>query len=484
MAKQSGLAIRVLSVASEVFPLIKTGGLADVTGALPAALAREGVEIRTLVPGYPAVMAALMLGTEVKAWPDWFGGPAQLLAGEAAGLALFVLNAPHLYNRAGGPYAGPDGKDWPDNAHRFAALARAAAVIGQGAVPGWVPGVVHAHDWQAGLTAAYFALGQRPGTVFTVHNLAFQGWFEAALLGPLGLAASAYTVDGIEYYGGIGMLKAGLALSDRITTVSPTYAAEIQTEAGGMGLAGLLRTRAPALSGILNGLDGANWDPAHDPYLAASFGPGRLTRRARNKAGLQARMGLAERPDALLCGVVSRLTEQKGMDVLLRVLPGLVASGGQFVMLGAGDPALGSGFARVAQAHPGQVSVMLGFDEAVSHQVFAGVDALLVPSRFEPCGLTQLCAMRYGAVPVVSRVGGLNDTVIDANDAALAAGVATGLQFTPVDPAGLETALRRLRHLWSQPKAWAAVQRNGMKAEFGWEAPARAYAALYRAVAA
>ena len=484
MAKPAGPPLRALSVASEVFPLIKTGGLADVTGALPGALAREGVAMRTLIPGYPAVMAALMRGVEVLAWPDWFGGPAQLLAGKAAGLDLFVLDIPHLYNRPGGPYSGPDGKDWPDNAQRFAALARAAALIGQGAVASFVPDIVHAHDWQAGLTPAYFEPGRRPGTVFTVHNLAFQGWFEAGLLEPLGLPASAYTVDGVEYYGGIGMLKAGLALSDRITTVSPTYAAEIQTDAGGAGLAGLLRTRAGSLSGILNGLDGAYWNPASDPHLTAAFGPGRLTRRARNKTALQVRMGLAERSDLMLLGVVSRLTEQKGMDILLQALPGLIETGAQFVMLGTGDPTLSSAFATIAQAHPGQVSVLLGFDEAVSHQIYAGVDALAVPSRFEPCGLTQLCAMRYGAVPVVSRVGGLNDTVIDANDAALAAGVATGIQFTPVDPAGLATALRRLRRLWSQPKAWAAVQRNGMKADFSWEGPSRAYAALYREIAA
>ncbi len=483
MPKLPAPTLRALSVASEIFPLIKTGGLADVAGALPPALAREGVELRTLVPGYPAVMAALMRASEVHSWPDLFGGPAKLLAGDAANLPLFVLDAPHLYNRPGGPYSGPDGKDWPDNARRFAALAYAAASIGQGTVAGWVPEIIHAHDWQAGLTPAYFTPGRRPGTVFTVHNLAFQGWFEPTLLVPLGLPQSAFTIEGVEYYGGIGMLKAGLALSDRITTVSPTYALEIQTDAGGAGLAGLLRTRAAVLSGILNGLDPAYWDPAHDPHLAVPFGPGRLTRRARNKAALQARMGLIARQDALLCGVVSRLTDQKGMDLLLQVLPGLIASGAQFVMLGTGDPALSSGFASIAQAHPGQVSVMLGFDEAVSHQIYAGVDALLVPSRFEPCGLTQLCAMRYGAIPVVSRVGGLNDTVIDANAAALAAGVATGIQFTPVDRTGIEDALRRLRQLWSMPKAWASVQRNGMKAEFGWEGPARAYAALYREIA-
>ncbi len=476
--------LRVLSVASEVFPLVKTGGLADVAGALPAALAAEGVELRTLVPGYRAVMAALMRAVEVRAWPDWFGGPAQLLAGDAAGLSVFVLDAPHLYDRPGGPYAGPDGVDWPDNAQRFAALARAAAAIGQGAVPGWLPSVVHAHDWQTGLTPAYFAPGARPGTVFTVHNLAFQGWFPPDLLGPLGLPPASFTVEGVEYFGGIGMLKSGLRLSDRITTVSPTYAAEIQTPAGGSGLDGLLRTRAPVLSGILNGIDRTEWDPAHDPHLAATYGPGRLRRRMRNKAALQALMGVAVDETALLCGVVSRLTDQKGMDLLLSGLPALLAAGAQLVVLGTGDPVISSGLAAVAQSTPGRVSVMLRFDEAVAHQIHGGVDALLVPSRFEPCGLTQLCALRYGVLPVVSRVGGLNDTVIDANDAALAAGVATGIQFAPADQTGLDGAVRRMVHLWSMPKVWAELQKNGMRAEFGWEGPARAYAALYREVAA
>ncbi len=480
--------LRVLSVCSEVFPLIKTGGLADVTGALPGALANEGVEMRTLVPGYPAVMAALLRATEVTSWSDWFGGPAQVLAGEAAGLAVFVLDAPHLYDRPGGPYADASGRDWPDNAIRFGALARAAAMLGQGAGPAWVPDVLHAHDWQTGLTPAYLAptdlaRGPRPGTVFTVHNLAFQGWFPPDLLGPLGLAPELFTVEGVEFFGGIGMLKAGLRLSDRITTVSPTYAVEIQTSAGGNALHGLLRSRAAVLSGILNGIDRAQWDPAHDPHLRANFGPGRLRRRARNKAALQAQMGVRVDDTVLLCGVVSRLTDQKGMDLLVAALPALLDAGAQLVVLGTGDPVISSGLAAVAQANPGQVSVMLRFDEAVAHQIYAGVDALLVPSRFEPCGLTQLSALRYGAVPVVSRVGGLNDTVIDANDAALAAGVATGIQFAPPDQAGLDGALRRLLHLWSMPKIWEDLKRNGMRADFGWEGPARAYAALYRAVA-
>lgn len=476
--------LQVLQAASEAFPLVKTGGLADVVGALPAALSHEGVEMRTLLPGYPSVLAALR-PEAVHQLPDVLGSPARLLAGTVAGLALLCLDAPQWFDRPGNPYLGPDGADWPDNAQRFAALSRAAALVAQGAIPGYAPAVLHAHDWQAGLAPAYLHYGAapRPGTVFTVHNLAFQGRCPAALLGTLGLPASAYTVEGVEFYGGIGTLKAGLQLSDRITTVSPSYAAEIQTPAGGMGLDGLLRTRRNVLSGILNGIDGAVWDPAHDDLIPHPYNVNRLRRRPRNKAALQERMELDMDPGALLCGVVSRITEQKGMDLLLQAMPGLLSRGAQVVLLGTGDVLLQSGFAAIAQSNPGRVAVYLGFDEGLAHAIQAGADALLAPSRFEPCGLTQLCALRYGAVPVVGRVGGLSDTVVDANDAALSAGVATGIQFAPVDQAGLDGALDRLLRLWANPKAWAQVQRNGMRAEVGWAGPARAYAALYREVA-
>ena len=478
------MTLQILAVASEAFPLVKTGGLADVVGALPAALAKEGLEVRTLLPGYPAVLEALRDVTLVRALPDLFGGPARVLAGTAAGLTLFSIEAPHLYDRPGAPYTRPDGADWPDNAQRFAALARVGAMLGQGAASGYRPDALHLHDWQSGLTPAYFHEAPRPPTVFTVHNLAFQGRFPAALLAPLGLPPGAYTVDGVEYYGGIGMLKAGLRMADRITTVSPTYALEIQTPEGGMGLDGLLRSRSADLIGILNGIDPAVWDPAHDRHLAATYAAGRLRRRARNKAALQARMGLQSDEGALLCGVVSRLTEQKGMDLLLAAIPTLLAAGAQLAVLGSGDALLQSGFAALAQAHPGRISVHLGFEEALAHQIQAGADALLMPSRFEPCGLTQLCALRYGAVPLVGRVGGLQDTVIDANVAALAAGVATGIEVWPVDQTGLDAALVRLLRLWAEPKAWARMQRNGMAADVGWAGPARAYAALFRGLVA
>jgi starch synthase len=475
-------ALRVLSVASECFPLVKTGGLADVVGALPAALAAESVAVRTLLPGYPGVIAKAGKADPLHAFDDLFGGPARVLSARAAGLDLLVLDAPHLYARPGGPYSDPQGRDWADNPLRFAALSWAAAEIGRGALPGWRPDVVHAHDWQAGLVPAYLHYGgrPRPGTVFTVHNLAFQGQCDPSLLAALRLPPEAWGLDGVEYYGAIGTLKAGLRLSDRITTVSPTYAREIMTPTEGMGLDGLLRARAGVLHGILNGIDEAAWNPAADPHLAASFDAEHPEGRETNRAALRARMGLEDAPEPLVIGVVTRLTSQKGMDLLLEALPALLGHGMRLALLGAGEPGLEAGFLAAAAVHPGRIGVRIGYDEALAHLIQGGCDALLVPSRFEPCGLTQLCALRYGALPVVARVGGLADTVIDANEAALATKVATGLQFAPTTALALESALARLAALWQDRAGWAAIQANALHAPVGWARSAARYAALYR----
>ena len=476
--------IEVLAVASEIYPLAKTGGLADVTGALPKALAPLGVRIRTLVPGYGSVLAGLERGRTVRRLDRFFGGPARLLAGTAEGLELFVLDAPHLFDRPGGPYAGPDGTDFPDNARRFAALGRAAANIGQGLVPRYRPQVLHLHDWQAGLAAAFLVYdgGQRPGIVCTIHNLAFQGQFDSKMLNDLGLPARAFTSDGVEYYGDIGFLKAGVRLADRITTVSPTYAAEICMPQLGMGMDGLLHGRADRLSGILNGIDVDVWNPADDALLHTAFAA--PAGRAANRAALQARFGLAPDPDATLFAVVSRLSWQKGLDLLLEALPVLLAEGGQLAILGSGDPALERGFQAAATVHPGRVGCVFAYDEALAHLVQGGADAVLVPSRFEPCGLTQLCALRYGAVPVVARVGGLADTVIDASPMSLAAHAATGVQFAPVETPMLEAAIRRTVALHRHPDTWLRLQQNGMASDVSWRASADRYAKLYRGLLA
>ena len=478
--------LNVLSVASEVYPLLKTGGLADVVAALPPALTREGIATRTLVPGYPAVMAALRRAEAVHPFARLQGGSARLLAAHAAGLDLFVLDAPHLYGRPGNPYLGPDGKEWPDNAVRFAALAECGVAIALGSVAGYAPDVVQAHDWQAGLVPAllHYDGTPRPRTVMTVHNLSFQGQFPRALLATLGLPPHAWSIDGVEYHGTIGYLKAGLALADRITTVSPTYAAEIRTPEGGMGLDGLLRQRADVLEGIRNGIDDTVWNPATDTHIASRFDRMHYVRRVPNKAALQARFGLDADPLAFLCGVVSRLTLQKGMDLLLAALPSLAGHGAQLALLGSGDKALEEGFVAAAARFPGRVAALIGYDESVAHLVQAGADALLVPSRFEPCGLTQLCALRYGAIPIVARVGGLADTVVDANEMALAAGAGTGLQFVPVTHQNLEFAIGRAIVLRRDRALWRRMQARAMATDVGWTRPAQRYGAIFRELAA
>ncbi|QIB33017.1 glycogen synthase GlgA [Ancylobacter pratisalsi] len=477
---------KVLSVVSEVYPLVKTGGLADVAGALPAALAPHGVDMRTLIPGYAAVLGALTRAEPVHHFDHLFGGPARLLDAEAAGLRLFVIDAPHLYDRPGGPYSDPAGVDWPDNAERFAALGAVASGIGRGLVPGFVPAVVHAHDWQAGLAPAYlhYSGGWRPGTVITIHNMAFQGKFPGTIAPQLGFPPEAFSIHGIEYYGAVGYLKAGLKLADRITTVSPTYASEILLPEGGMGLEGLLNDRADVVSGILNGLDTVAWDPATDDHLAARFDVKRLKARDANKAALQRRFGLHEDPDALLFGVVSRLSWQKGLDLLAENIGTLLEMGGQLALLGSGDAELSGRFSGASEAHAGRVATWFGYDEGVAHLVQAGADALIVPSRFEPCGLTQLAALRYGALPVVARVGGLADTVIDVNEMARGIGVGTGVQFSPVTAPALHQALRRTRALFQDKVLWRKLQRNAMTTDVSWQRAAGEYDRLYRTLAA
>ncbi|SNB66840.1 starch synthase [Arboricoccus pini] len=477
----SGLSLRVLSIASEFFPLIKTGGLADIAGALPAAMAREDVHILTLLPAYPAVLAAVSSEPAVDLW-DLPGGPANILrARSPSGADLLLLDAPHLYARPGGPYHMPDGREWPDNALRFAALARAAEHLGRGALPGYLPDIVHAHDWQTALAPAYLALGAgpRPKTVVTIHNIAFQGLFPPDLLPSLHLPTSAFAAEGVEFYGQIGFLKAGLFYADKITTVSPSYAREIQSAPEGYGLEGLLRKRAVDLSGILNGLDVDIWNPASDPSLPQGYDANDLAGKAAAKLALQQTMGLAPDPEALLFAVISRLTGQKGLDLVLQALPLIRARGGQLALLGTGEPALERGFRAAALADPKSIACRIGYDEGLAHLIQAGSDAILIPSRFEPCGLTQLAGLCYGTLPIVTRVGGLGDTVIDANEAALADGVATGIIVPVASQPSLELALERGFDLWQQQTVWQTVRRRAMTRSVGWDVSARHYRALY-----
>jgi starch synthase len=476
--------ISCLAIASEISPLIKTGGLADVAGALPPALVAEGVDTVTLIPGYPAVLSALPGGRSIYEFGEYFGGPARLLAATKGDLDLFILDAPHLYVREGGPYADFHGVDYPDNALRFAALARLACSIAQGMLQDYRPDVVHAHDWQAALAPAYLHYSEigarRPPTALTIHNLAFQGKFSKSVLREVGLPPESFSIHGVEFYGGVGFLKAGLQFADRITTVSPSYAAEIMTHEFGMGLEGLLRARASHVTGILNGVDIEAWDPHKDARIPVKYSRASLPLRSDNKTALQCAFGLQPDSEALLIGVVSRLSWQKGLDLLVEALPEIMPLGVQIALLGAGDKALERNLLEAAHNYPGRVGVKIGYDENASHLVQAGADIFLVPSRFEPCGLTQLYALRYGAVPVVARVGGLQDTIIDANEMALKAGVATGFQFSPVTKDALIAALRRARNVFGDKAQWRQIQSNGMSADVSWRVPAQRYAKLYR----
>lgn len=478
------MTLRVLSVTSELHPLVKTGGLADVAGALPLALTQHGIETRSLLPAYPQVLRKLGKLKPVHSYKALFGGPAKLLAATANGLDLLLLDSPTLFGtRDGGPYADLSGHDYGDNWRRFAALSAVAADVAAGAVKGWRADLVHAHDWQGAMTAAYVRHGRAPAipVALTVHNLAFQGRFEAAIFPDLGLPQSAYSVDGVEYYGGVGFLKAGLQYADAITTVSPTYADEIRTAAFGMGLEGLLRGRGDAVHGIVNGIDTTEWDPASDPLLAARFSARAPGPRTSNRRAIEKRFGL-KRGKGPIFAVISRLTWQKGIDLIIDAIEHLVAHGGRLVVLGSGDSAFEGALLAAAARHRGLIGVITGYDEPLAHLIQGGADAILIPSRFEPCGLTQLYGQRYGTIPIAARTGGLADTIVDANEAALTAGCATGLLHLPNSGDALKAAISRAITLYWSPGIWQAIRKQGMRADYGWGRSSARYAALYRSL--
>jgi len=484
--------LRVLHVAAEMYPWVKTGGLADVLGALPASLARAGADARVLLPGLPAFRQALLDAQPVATLEPRFGNDgAQVLRGALPAhgkrrLVAYLIDAPALYARPGSPYGGPDGADWPDNHRRFALLGWVAARLARGELDaGWSADVLHAHDWHAGLGPAYLRLAPDAASVasvFTIHNLAYQGLFPAQVLDELALPPSAFTIEGLEFHGQVSFMKAGIQYADRITTVSPGYAREIQTPEHGCGLDGLLRHRSEAVVGVLNGVDPAVWNPARDPYLEDSYSTRSLAGKGRLKAALQRELGLAEQPGAMVFGVVSRLTEQKGLDLLLRALPAVAQVGGQLALLGNGDPELEGAFEAAARAQPAHCAVRRGYDEALAHRIIAGADVIAVPSRFEPCGLTQLYGLRYGSLPLVRRVGGLADTVVDATPQAIEEKSGTGFVSLEPTAAALAAAIKRAGALWPQRKAWTQLMRTAMRQDFSWDTAAARYAELYRAL--
>lgn len=478
--------MNVLFVASECAPFVKTGGLADVVGALPKALAEAGVAVRTLLPCYPALAPIAAEGEVVLENAGTSFGPMRVVAARAASLDLLLLDAPHLFDRPGNPYMEGPGRDHPDNHLRFGALSYMGALLAREGIDGFVPDVLHVHDWQAGLAPAYVRLtaGRRVATVTTIHNIAFQGVFGAHLLPQLELPLQGFTVDGFEYYGNVSFLKAGVVYADRITTVSPTYARELTDPGFGLGFEGIIATRRARLSGILNGVDLDVWNPAKDPNLVRCYASAAPTKRIANRAALEARFGLSLSPDAPLFCVVSRLTRQKGIDVLVDALPRLLERGAGLAVLGSGDTDLEMRLGAAAAAWPNRVGLALGYDEPLSHLMQGGADSIIIPSRFEPCGLTQLYGLRYGCLPLVARTGGLADTVIDANSVALASGVATGFQFAPVTAAALGDAIDRACDLFADRRAWRATVVNAMRQRVGWDKSAVQYRTLYESVLA
>jgi len=478
--------MNVLQVSAEIFPLLKTGGLADIAGALPGALNAAGCDTRVLLPGFPAIMADLQNSTllaELNApWGERFAVRQGYLA--SLNLTAYVIDAHALYWRPGSPYEDVQHKPYTDNYRRFALLGWVGARLAAGLDAYWQPRVVHSHDWHAAMVSAYMAFApvQRTyvASVYTVHNLAYQGVFAPRHFFELGLPIAAFGVDGLEFHGQLSFMKAGLYFSDHITTVSPSYAREIQTPEQGCGLDGLLRARAADLTGVLNGVDEATWNPAQDSAIAFNFDADKTAGKARCKAFLQEELGLAVKADAPLFGIVSRLTEQKGLHLVLAVLDELLARGGQLVLLGAGDRAMEQAFSERAAAHPQAMSVQIGYNEAYAHQIFSASDVTLVPSRFEPCGLTQLYGLKYGSLPLVHHVGGLADTVVDCSLEDLANQTANGFVFHRFEVAQLRRAMARAFALYARKTEWRAVRARAMKQPLGWDAAAAQYIDLYR----
>ncbi len=482
--------LRILFATPEVAPWVKTGGLGDVSAALPAALAEAGLDVRVLLPAYPALVAAFPART-VLAQVERPGG--ELLPATISRvplqprLELLLVECPAYYERHGGPYQDRSGHDWPDNALRFGLLSRLAALLASSETPlDWRPDVLHCNDWQAALAPAYLRYRHEPvaATITTIHNLAFQGLFPMARLHALDLPVAAMAIDGVEFHGKISFLKAGLQHSDRLTTVSPTYAREICEPAHGFGLDGLLRhrrdRRSGDLVGILNGIDTREWDPATDRSIAARYSARSLALKQLNRAALGERLGLALQADTPLLGMISRITSQKGADLVIEAAPELLARGARLAVLGSGDAGLEARWRALAGKHPDRIAAQIGFDEALAHLIEAGADMFLMPSRFEPCGLNQMYSLAYGTPPVVRATGGLADTVVDCTPEALADGSANGFSFGPPTTGALLAAIDRAIELWRDPDAWRRLQRSGMARDWGWGAAARQYADLYR----
>ncbi|HZV80134.1 MAG TPA: glycogen synthase GlgA [Candidatus Binatus sp.] len=471
---------RVLFVIAEASPLAKAGGLGDVGGALPAALRQLGIDARVMLPAYPSALrdiegASVARRFEGSAWP----GPLEIVAGFAppAATPVYLVKSSRYFDRAGGPYTDKSGVPWPDQIERFAAFCHAAARFAKEA-DDWRPTIVHANDWHAALVPALLKAGNRPAlpSLMTVHNAFYQGNASAEDLRRFGVASGQLTT---APRAGHSFLELGTKCADRVSTVSPRYAMEIQTKRFGCGLERLFAARGKTLAGILNGADYARWDPSIDSGIAQPYDATDLTGKAVCKAALESELGLERASFAPIVGVVSRLAWQKGLDLAARIADVLVTAGARLAVLGQGEPRLEADFRELAARYPGRVAVRIGFDELLAHRITAGADIFLMPSRFEPCGIAQLHSLRYGTVPVVSRVGGLADTIEDAGQRGIVPGKTTGFQMRHFGPASLAVAIGKAMAVHPLGSLWQALQRNGMKRDFSWGRSAQAYRDLY-----
>ncbi len=478
--------LRVLFATSEIAPWIKTGGLGDVASALPPALARAGCDVKVLTPAYPGIRSVFpqaMPWLEIPSLGPQLPAARLLRAGQLGpGAELILLDCPQMYERHGNPYTDGHGHAWSDNSLRFGLLSRVAHWMSEADFSHeWQADVLHCNDWHTALAPAYRVfLETGAPCVLTVHNLAFQGLFAYDALHALGLPAHSFRYDGVEFHGQLSFLKSGLQYAHQITTVSPTYASEIQTQEFGCGLEGLLRYRSGELTGILNGIDEKVWDPAHDEHIPFRYSFDKIQWKAHNKTALQKRLGLDQDQDAPLLGLVSRLTHQKGCNLVLEAADTLIAEGCQIAVIGTGDRRVERAFSDLTHRHPKRFMALIGYDEALAHQIEAGADIFLMPSLFEPCGLNQMYSLRYGTPPIVRRTGGLADTVVDLTGETLANGTANGFVFDDPSSAALISAVRRAVVAYRDPAVWQQIQRHGMEAHFGWDDAARHYIDVYR----
>ncbi len=474
---------RILFCASEAYPLIKTGGLADVAGSLPNALHKLKHDVRLVLPAYQSLMASLKTRPKLCYRTQIDDYPVALLQTTLPGtrVSVWLIDCPPLFDRPGNPYHDAQGDPWPDSAQRFALFSQVIVRLANNQFGmDWQPQVVHCNDWQTGLVPALLnEQTVRPATVFTIHNLAYQGVFDRATFEQLKLPERLWHHDQLEYHGDFSFIKGGLLFADRISTVSPNYATEIQIPAFGHGMQGILRHRAARLSGIINGIEERIWNPGTDQLIAQTYNRQQLKKKLANKQALQQHFKLDQQDDVFVMGMVSRLAEQKGIDLLIEILPQLMGQPVQLVILGSGDKAYEKALQDAAEKYPGQMGVHIGYDESLAHLIEAGIDVFLMPSRFEPCGLNQMYSQRYGSLPIVTPVGGLSDTVVDASGENLKQSTATGFVMPEVSAAALLQTIERARQLHLQQAAWLKLQRRAMQADFSWANSAEAYAALY-----